>query len=121
MLRIWCLQMQGVGMDLSDPFEQFRKNKSYTFNRRTSSGKLQNRIARYLNSHLNGNINLSLLCLFCSHKVMTIMRYSHANLFTIDEHIFNVHTAWLTSLKGGAECLTHADEVLRVSGVEVGI
>lgn len=24
-------------------------------------------------------------------------------------------------LKGGAECLTHADEVLRVSGVEVGI
>lgn len=83
-------------MDLSDPFEQFRKNKSYTFNRRTSSGKLQNRIARYLNSHLNGNINLSLLCLFCSRKVMTIMRYSHANLFTIDEHIFNVHTAWLT-------------------------
>lgn len=83
-------------MDLSDPFEQFRKNKSYTFNRRTSSGKLQDRIARYLNSHLNGIINLSLLCLFCSHKVMTIMRYSHANLFTIDEHIFNVHTAWLT-------------------------
>lgn len=25
---------KGVGVDLNDPFEQFRKNKSYTFNRR---------------------------------------------------------------------------------------
>ena len=34
--------LQGVGVDLNDPFEQFRKNKSYTFNKRTSSsaGKL---------------------------------------------------------------------------------
>ena len=29
--------LQGVGMDINDPFEQFRKNKSYTFNKRTSS------------------------------------------------------------------------------------
>lgn len=29
--------LQGVGMDMNDPFEQFRKNKSYTFNKRTSS------------------------------------------------------------------------------------
>lgn len=26
--------VQGVGMDMKDPFEMFRKNMSYTFNRR---------------------------------------------------------------------------------------
>ena len=42
-------------MDLSDPFEQFRKNKSYTFNRRTASaGKLQMVLQRQL---LIANIN----------------------------------------------------------------
>ena len=28
-----ALYMQGVGMDMRDPFEQFRKNKSYTFSK----------------------------------------------------------------------------------------
>ncbi len=27
-------QFAGVGINMKDPFEQFRKNKSYTFNRR---------------------------------------------------------------------------------------
>lgn len=30
---------QGVGINLHDPFELFRKNKSYTYNRRERSGE----------------------------------------------------------------------------------
>lgn len=33
-------QYSGVGINMKDPFEQFRRNKSYTFNRRSSPGKL---------------------------------------------------------------------------------
>jgi len=29
-------QFKGVGMEMNDPFESFRKNKSYTYNRRPS-------------------------------------------------------------------------------------
>ena len=31
--------LQGVGVNLYDPFELFRKNKSYTYNRRERSGE----------------------------------------------------------------------------------
>ena len=33
------LSPQGVGINLHDPFELFRKNKSYTYNRRERSGE----------------------------------------------------------------------------------
>ena len=32
-------QFAGVGVNMHDPFEQFRKNKSYTFNRRPPPGE----------------------------------------------------------------------------------
>lgn len=32
--HVMLVSLQGVGMDMKDPFEMFRKNMSYTFNRR---------------------------------------------------------------------------------------
>ena len=31
---------KGVGVNLNDPFEEFRRSKSYTYNRRPPSGQL---------------------------------------------------------------------------------
>ena len=31
---------KGVGINLNDPFEEFRRSKSYTYNRRPPSGQL---------------------------------------------------------------------------------
>ena len=38
-LLLSLLSPQGVGINLHDPFELFRKNKSYTYNRRERSGE----------------------------------------------------------------------------------
>ena len=44
-MYMYLSPLQGVGLSLNDPFEMFRKNMSYTYNRRERSGECSLQVA----------------------------------------------------------------------------